>query len=402
VSIVAGFFLSALGCAASAAPSPATGTYFGIIHGATFDQSGYVRMVIGKSGIGTVGVKLGDEKNCAAIVGPGGGGGPILRGPIWITLNPKAPMQTNLYLVNLPQGGLAFSGTITDDEGDTFTVTIPQTSTPDATAFVGQYTLLMESPTSGSAAFSNNVAGIGILNISKKGGLLFRGTLSDGTPLVQRGKLNSGLGWSLYAKGRHGAALSGEISFANDTQSDLSGALELAGPGLHGAPDSDVSLQLVGSRYSPAAVWIGGATWTLNTSDDQGVTINSTSSLANPGGSLLYSGSAGTQVTSGAGNFATAFLEQSTGLVAGGFNNNTLGSQLMLGVIFQKTSSAFGFTQQVEKPLTAIADLTNERPAAQKRAVTRAIASVKQAFKAQSPGIFALTADTSTVTTISQ
>jgi hypothetical protein len=401
--------LAFVGSSFAAGAHPGAGTYFGIVHGSSYDQTGYVRAVIGKSGLGSVSVKLGDQATCAVSIGPGGTitGGPISFSPV--KLNP--PMQVHLSLITLPQGGTALSGTIIDDWGDTFTVTLPNiTPTENASALAGRYTLFLETPSAGSA-FSNDIAGFGTLRIFKTGHLIFHGTLSDGSGVVQLGALDSSGGWSLYAKQARGSVLSGEVTFADETESDLTGDLVLAGPGKNGGPDVDTSMQLVGSAYNSKLAWNPSLSWQLTTSADDGATVAFSCDLTAHGDTLIggnvssingvtlssvpaatggYTAFALSPLPKGV-NLAGVYLEQDTGRIIGGYGTGFLTIDGLIGVVFQKTSGAFGLTTSLgsHAPVELLGSIAADASAV-RRSLTRAIPSILHAFKAQPSGIFAI------------
>ncbi len=372
------------------------GHYFGIVHGDSLDSSGTVRAVLNRFGRGSVSVKLGDEKPCVAQVGPGPilGGGPVF---IVISIGPNPPMQIQLSTITLPHGGVGLTGTIFEDGVET-TVTLARAASPqEAASLAGQYTVILDQASAGPA-FSADVAGIGTLRVTRKGRLDFQGYLSDGTLVTQTSRINSDGAWPLFIKKKNGMILSGDVLFADESQTDLAGSVHLQTPAA-GDDSVDTPLDLAGSRFNPALAWTAASTWTLTTSDDHGATDAFTRDL-NPFGNLLLSTALNLGSRSGAG----AYLDQKTGLVAGGYAGGVLDAHALLGVIFQKTGTAFGFTQSLEGLIAsgslgslALLDPTS---LSNRHQMQQALSTALGAFHFGTPGIFAITGKTG-VTSIS-
>jgi hypothetical protein len=233
-------------------------------------------------------------------------------------------------------------------------VTLPNAApVANSNTLAGRYTLVLETPSAGSA-FTNDIAGFGALRVFKTGHFIFHGTLSDGSTVFQLGTLNSSGNWELLAKSR-GRTLSGEVDFADESQTDCTGDLELAGPGKNGGPETDVSMQLVGSFYDPKLKWNADVGWNIGTSDDGGATVGFSSDLTAKGDLLYNGGIFGTaggvpnvsSLFASGGKFASVFLEQDTGAVVGGYATSLIDIHGLMGVAFQKTSGAFGLTTTI-------------------------------------------------------
>ena len=351
-----------------------SGKYFCVVQGDSVDETGTVEAVLTASGHGTVIARIGDEKPCVALVGPGGGGGPIFGGPI-ISIGKNPPMVVALQTITLPEGGIALTGTITED-GETLYVTLKQLAPPAASAaLAGRYTLLLES---GSESAPTGLRGFGAATVSAKGRVKFNAFLSDGSVLTQTTTLNSAGGWDLFAKSSTGAVLSGAVTFANDQQSDFSGALELQSDG-----NPDESLEIVGSAFQPDQHW-GFSNPEFDASADLTSAPTFTAKL-NESNHLLNLGGL---------NPVALFLAPRNGFVVGGYVPSLGQAHLVAGVVFQKTDTAYGLDEDVsgvsitKHSLIGSALNLARHPGAAASQFNDLLSGVRKTLADQPPGIF--------------
>ncbi|MDB6153679.1 MAG: transporter, partial [Chthoniobacteraceae bacterium] len=209
------------------------GTYFSLIDGDRFENSGSVRITVGANLKGTISVKLGDEKACVA-------GFEWRDGGLAIIQQEDPDMTIHLIPVQQPDGTLVISGTVTDD-GTVLPVTAARLVT--AAAAPGAYTFAL--------ALENGAdAGFGTLQLDAKGRVRLAGTLSTGENFSAGGQLNE-KGKYDVAGTLKGKTLSGSIGFSGTGNADISATLHCRKPARGVVAESSQTIMLTGAAYSP-------------------------------------------------------------------------------------------------------------------------------------------------------
>ncbi|MDB6175373.1 MAG: flu [Chthoniobacteraceae bacterium] len=208
------------------------GTYFSLIDGDRFENSGSVRITVGANLKGTISVKLGDEKACVAGFEWRDGGLAIIR-------QADPDMTIHLMPVQQPDGTLVISGTVTD-EGTVLPVTAARLVT--AAAAPGAYTFAL--------ALENGAdAGFGTLQLDAKGRVRLAGTLSTGENFSAGGQLNEQGKYEVVGALK-GETLSGSIEFSGTGNADISATLHRRKPARGVVAESSQTIVLTGAAYS--------------------------------------------------------------------------------------------------------------------------------------------------------
>ena len=373
---------------------PEAGNYVGLVHGDSLDTSGFVRAVINKSGRGTFSVNFGHGETGASAL--------VWDGSQISSAKSNSPIQVALSPAALPGGGVGLSGTLMLNGSSIFVTLAKGTAPSYVDSVLGQYTVVFKS--SQPQVSSTDVAGIGTLTVSKKGKVNFRGILNDGTLLVQKTTLDSSGGWPLYIKEHDGSIISGDITFSNESESDLSGTIHVQRLTEEaGAPDTDLALDLAGSIYDPSLAWSAASGWKLTRVEDGGSPETLPSDLSVSGNFLTNLTSlnalaifAHSSLLGGALDVPAVgvLLDPGSGMVIGGYGVKLDELHAMIGVEYQKTHSAFGLTRIVDRANAANAILSAASfPHSTKKQVKQAITSASQAVKLGSDGTFFIQAD---------
>jgi|GEM_PF-5684858 len=175
-------FLLAAGVAFSTVPGHAArppgigGEYSAAINGGTFDTSGKFRLVLTRSGLGSVSLIAGDEPPCVVFVGVDDGTGQLFpRGG-------DPDMAVHLVLVPNPDGGFIVKGDLEDD-GKIFQIEAPQATTVSGDAS-GAHTFVLGTTAtktdlgSGTARVARNGRVTGVVHVGPHKPMSFGGRLT--------------------------------------------------------------------------------------------------------------------------------------------------------------------------------------------------------------------------------
>lgn len=175
-------FLLAAGAAFSmvsghAAPRPGIGgEYTAAINGGTFDTSGKFRLVLTRSGLGSVSLIAGDEPPCVVFVGFDDGTGQLIpRGG-------DPDMAVHLILIPNPDGSFTVKGDLEDD-GKVFPIEATQAATASGDAS-GAHTFVLGTTAtktdlgSGTARVARNGRVSGVVHVGQHKPVSFGGRLT--------------------------------------------------------------------------------------------------------------------------------------------------------------------------------------------------------------------------------
>jgi autotransporter-associated beta strand protein len=337
IFLLAIFFANVSSSFAQADLASLRGNYFALIQGDSYDTSGYLKMTVTAKGIATCQIKLGNGKKCALTIGvgpgQGGQGGPIWS-PITIIRIGDPDMSLDGHFIITSSQPPQFTGTV-GDEGVTVPVTVVQQK--DAADLAGSYTLLLSDTQS-------ELEAVGTLKISAKGAARVALKLRDGKSLAVGANLSGDGTLPLLIQDNAKWTLSGNATFANESDSDLSATIVLQQPDLPA-----VQYTLIGSAYAKKTPVLDA----VNAKD------NVTLSLAVPGIELPVStlgALAGSNkfTFNGNGLFrADASLVASNGVVNGKLMTAGSGKWTGFnGVVFQKQNLVTGFVRTFDGTFT--------------------------------------------------
>ena len=208
-------------------PAEAAGEYVATVDAGTFEASGRFRLVIGKGGLGSVAVTIGDEPPCVVGIGWGGEGGPlIIRG--------GDPDMGVIITIRLIDGSYVAVGEVTDD-GHTFIVEAPRVANSGGSS-VGRHTFVM-----GTEAGLGNT-GSGFVRVRENGRVT--GVVSTGATRKRAfaGRLSSAGEFPLVARVGESSSLIGDLTF---------GAVATDGTISQHNGDTTTAVMVGGAPYDP-------------------------------------------------------------------------------------------------------------------------------------------------------
>lgn len=291
---------------------------------------GYVRLVLNRGGRGSASVSLNNKRSVIPVkVSESGEIAPVGNAS-------SRDVSISGTLKNFSDGSIGFDAVLTRG-GQQTSVRVLKATPPEnfAKTVTGRYTLVFENNTSG-VILSPGVTGIGTLRVNKSGTVVFAGRLSDGSNFSQGTQLNSAGNWALYAKSNTGAMLSGNVAFADLTDSDCSGALQWTRQ-VDGTIQS-ATPSLRGSRYTSAKTFGDGARWNFEARLNSGE-IQAEALVAPALNNALI-------LTSATADQTCLRLNRISGKLSGTFIQYGPVPQTATGIVFQKTNEGFGLTKQ--------------------------------------------------------
>ena len=208
-------------------PAEAAGEYVATLDAGTFEASGRFRLVIGKGGLGSVAVTIGDEPPCVVGIGWGDDGGPLL-------IRGGDPDMDVFITIRLIDGTYVAEGEVTDD-GHIFVVEAPRVATGGGSS-VGRHTFVM-----GTEAGLGNT-GSGFVRVRENGRVT--GVVSTGAARKRAfaGRLSSAGKFPLVARVGESSSLIGDLTF---------GSVATDGTITHHNGDTTTAVMVGGAPYDP-------------------------------------------------------------------------------------------------------------------------------------------------------
>ena len=312
------------------------GLYYGLVDGATFENSGYVNVVISGKSVVTISIKIGAEKSS-------------LKGTVDETTKQfvpadvtKNPMGVAFSLISNPGELTRADGTLTVN-GTSVTFSAPVLTKNPVGAnvpAVGKFTAVFDGII--GAAALDTTAGTAKLRVLPGGKLKVEPTMADGRVLpfvTQIAADGSARFWRSISKT---GALTGTLQFSNDPMAtmDLSGSVDWFKPARNDAkyyPEAfNAALTLVGSRYVKSAPILDFAA-----STGVGILTTDLSEYTAP---IVVEGTLDNHnkfAIVGDGSVKLGF-NQGVGLALGSAKDSTGAKGILIGVVLQKQNVARG------------------------------------------------------------